>query len=284
MEFVISAFSDEASASLSGQIEALKRNRLAGMEIRAIDGENISAISRQKAGQIRAALDEQGLSVWSVGSPIGKISVLDPFEPHVELFRRTLENAALLGAENIRIFSFYIPKEGALTAFRDEVLARLARLLELARPYGFTLCHENEKGIYGQSAECCLEIAQALPDIRLVYDPANFIQAGQDALAAWRLVKGHVKYLHIKDARPDGRVVPAGAGAGHIAEILSEYSALGGRHVTLEPHLTVFEGFAALEREADAASKLGAYEYASAHAAFDAAVQALRQTIQAIDH
>ena len=47
MEFVISAFSDEASASLSGQIEALKRNRLAGMEIRAIDGENISAISRQ---------------------------------------------------------------------------------------------------------------------------------------------------------------------------------------------------------------------------------------------
>lgn len=54
--------------------------------------------------------------------------------------------------------------------------------------------------------------------------------------------------------------------------------------MTLEPHLTVFEGFAALEREADAASKLGAYEYASAHAAFDAAVQALRQTIQAIDH
>ena len=33
------------------------------MEIRAIDGENISAISRQKAGQIRAALDEQGLTL-----------------------------------------------------------------------------------------------------------------------------------------------------------------------------------------------------------------------------
>ena len=39
------AFADEASVSLDGQIEALKRNNISLLEIRGVDGENIKEIS-----------------------------------------------------------------------------------------------------------------------------------------------------------------------------------------------------------------------------------------------
>ena len=89
------------------------------------------------------------------------------------------------------------------------------------------------------------------------------------------MLKGYIKYMHIKDALTDGNVVPAGKGAGHVPEIVREYLSMGGTHFTLEPHLTVFDGLAALEREGDE-SGVGGYSYPSADAAFDAAVNALK--------
>ena len=41
----IYAFADEASPMIDSQIKALRRNGLQGLEIRTVDGENISAIS-----------------------------------------------------------------------------------------------------------------------------------------------------------------------------------------------------------------------------------------------
>ena len=42
------AFADEASVQISGQRAALKRNGLNYLEIRGVDGENISKISEQR--------------------------------------------------------------------------------------------------------------------------------------------------------------------------------------------------------------------------------------------
>lgn len=76
-----------------------------GLEIRNVDHVNDSDISDSKAGQVRARLDEAGLRVWSIGSPIGKIDIeKDNFAEHTEKYRRTLEIAHILGAENIRFF------------------------------------------------------------------------------------------------------------------------------------------------------------------------------------
>ena len=46
--------------------------------------------------------------------------------------------------------------------------------------------------------------------------------------------------MHIKDALPDGSVVPAGKGAGELPYLLSQYK---GEVLTVEPLLSVFEGF-----------------------------------------
>ena len=71
----IFAFADEASPQIDRQIAAMKRNGLQGLEIRNVDGESVSAISLEKAREVRKKLDDAGLITWSVGSPIGKIDI-----------------------------------------------------------------------------------------------------------------------------------------------------------------------------------------------------------------
>lgn len=276
----IYAFADEASPLIDGQIIALKENGLDGLEIRNVDNVNVSDISDAKAKEVRKKLDNAGLSVWSVGSPIGKIDIVkDNFDLHTEKFRRTLEIAGILGAKNIRLFSFYIPKDSDPSEYRNEVIDRLGKFIVIASGAGIELCHENEKGIYGDNAERCLEIYKALPEMKAIFDPANFVQCGVDTMKAWEMLKTYVKYLHIKDALPDGNVVPAGKGSGNLAYILSDYEKMNGTALTLEPHLKVFAGLSALETEGDKSAVGEIYSYKTNEEAFRAAADALKALI-----
>lgn len=276
----IYAFADEASPIIDKQITALKENGLQGLEIRNVDNVNVSEISNAKAKEVKKKLDDAGLTVWSIGSPIGKIDIeKDSFAVHTEKFRRTLEIAEILGAENIRLFSFFIPKGKNPVDYKQEVINRLGTFLDLANGTGITLCHENEKGIYGDIPERCLEIHKALPEMPAIFDPANYIQCGADTLKAWEIIKGFVKYLHIKDALPNGSVVPAGKGIGNLPFILDDFRKNGGKCVTIEPHLTVFSGLAALEKEGDKSVVGEVYRYPSNTLAFKAAADALKELI-----
>lgn len=276
------AFADEASQALGGQIAAMKRNGLDGLEIRNLETGNVSDMSCAQAREVRRALEEEGLSVWSIGSPIGKIDIVaDDYGAHREKFKHTLEIANILGAENLRMFSFYIPRGETPENYKNEVMDRLGEMAEIARDSKVVLCHENEKGIYGDNAGRCLEILREFPSIKGIFDPANFIQCGQETLDAWRQLAPYIKYLHIKDALSDGSVVPAGYGEGHVAEILSDFIKRGGTAVTLEPHLAVFDGLVGLERTGEE-SNVGKYVYPSNDAAFDAACNALKEIVQQI--
>lgn len=274
------AFADEASSSLDGQIAALKRNHLSGIELRNVDGESVSSMSLEKAKDIRRHLDDNGLITWSAGSPIGKIGIKDAFAPHLDQLRHTLDVAHELGAQHLRMFSFYMPEGEDPALYRDEVLERLSRMAEAAEGSGVLLCHENEKGIYGDLAPRCLDILTAVPQIRGIFDPANFIQSGQETLSAWEMLKPYIEYMHIKDALPDGNVVPSGCGAGNVPQIVREFIVMGGRHFTIEPHLTVFSGLGALEREGEKSGIGQVYAYESSDAAFDAACKAFATILE----
>ena len=268
MAFVLAAFADEASPTLPGQIAAMKENGISCLEIRGVDGENISDISCEKAKEIRKALENEGLYVWSLGSPYGKISIDDDFTPHLEKFKKSLETAQILGAGHLRLFSFY----NASGRF-SEVCDRLSSFIKAAEGSGIMLCHENEKGIYGDISKRCVEIHEAFPELKAIFDPANFVQTGQDTFEAWEQLKPYVEYMHIKDAEASGFVVPAGKGVGNLKKILSEYK---GRVLTVEPHLTVFQGLESLE--ADKKSGIS-YTYPDPFTAFKAAVDALKELI-----
>lgn len=278
-KFNIYAFADEASPFLKDQIIAMKRNNLQGIEIRNTEGVNVSDLTVEQAKNIRSELDAAGLVVGSLGSPLGKIDIeKDDFAAHLEKFKRSLEIAHILGTKKIRLFSFYIPEGKNPEDYKGEVIDRLGQFTLAAKGSGIVLCHENEKGIYGDIAPRCLEIFKALPELKCVFDPANFVQSGQETLSAWEMLCPYVHYMHIKDAEPDGNVVPAGKGAGNLEKIISNYVANGGTDFTLEPHLTVFSGLAGLEREGER-SNVGNFVYASPDEAFDVACNSLKDIL-----
>lgn len=271
----IHAFADEASGRISEQIDAMRRNGLDGLEIRGVDGQNISDISLEKAREVRHLMDDAGLSVWSLGSPIGKIGIGEEnFQAHLDRLRHTLELANVLGAPNLRMFSFYVP-QGKADEYRNEVLDRFGQMVRAAEGSGIILCHENEKGIYGDMADRCLDLLTVFPEVEGIFDPANFIQCGQDTAAAWNLLRKRIRYLHIKDALPDGRVVPAGKGIGNVKIILDDFREMGGTAVSVEPHLSVFDGLKELE-QAENRTAVDPWQYESSDKAFDAACTALK--------
>ncbi len=274
----IYAFADEADSNIDGQIAAMLRNGLDGLEIRGVDGTNISDISMEKAKEVKSKLDNSGLITWSIGSPVGKIDFSGDFASHKDKFKHTLELASVLNAQNMRIFSFYIPENEAAEKYRNQVIEYLSELCEIAKPYNVNLCHENEKGIYGDDPERCLELFKAVTGLKGIFDPANFVQSDVDTLKAWEMLKDFIYYMHIKDSKADGTVVPAGYGAGNIQKIAKEYIALGGRSFTMEPHLAVFDGLKNLEKEGDT-SIIAEFEYENNDLAFDTACNIFKKLI-----
>ena len=275
----IYAFADESGAMIDHQIKALQRNGLAGIELRNVDGTNVADITLDKASEVRKKLDDAGLVTWSIGSPIGKVQLenLD-FAAYLDKFHHVLDIAHVMGAGNIRMFSFHLPQGADPADYKNQVIDYIGQFLTAAEGSGVDVCHENESGIFGDIPSRCLQLHQALPGLKGIFDPANYIQQKQDTWAGWQMLFPYIKYLHIKDAMPDGKVVPSGKGVGHVDRILADFIKNGGSAVTLEPHLTVFDGLAQLEAHGDM-GKIGSFVYPSADDAFDAACNALKNLL-----
>ncbi|MCZ8513271.1 sugar phosphate isomerase/epimerase [Paenibacillus filicis] len=244
----LTGFADEISPDLEVQLDVLASEGISHLELRGVWGKNVLELSDEEIDRVKARLDERGFKVSSIGSPIGKIKITDPFEPHIERFHRSVYVAKALNAPYIRIFSFFLPEGDEPSVYRSEALSRMKRLARLAEREGVVLLHENEKEIYGDNGERCLEILQACdsPNVRAAFDPANFVQCGVRPMSeAYPLVKDYVAYFHIKDAlMASGKVVPAGEGDGELNQVVAELGRLGyGGFLSLEPHLSAAETF-----------------------------------------
>ncbi len=247
----ISGFADEIAQELDVQIEVVSRLGIQYIEMRGVDGNNLIYHPDAKVKEIKQKLEDAGIKLSALGSPLGKIGIEDPFEPHFEEFKRACEIAHRMDTKNIRMFSFYIP-EGKEKEYKGKVFDRLGRFADYAGRNDIVLLHENEKGIYGAKAPECLEIMKKLGSdhFRAIFDFANFVQCGQDTLEAYDLLKDYVDYIHVKDARKEnGTVVPVGYGDGNVEAILKKLFASGfDGFLSLEPHLFDFKGFEGLER------------------------------------
>ena len=249
--FIISGFSDEIDEQVTKQFAHLNKLGIAYFEPRGIDGANIADLDDGQVLELKQKKEQYGIKASSIGSPIGKIKITDDFEAHLKKLKRVIRTAKLLGTKYIRVFSFFMPQDADYAPYKAEVLRRMKAMTALAEAEGMILLHENEKEIYGDTAPRCLEIIEAVnsPALRCVFDPANFIQCGQDTYpAAFELLKPYIVYMHIKDALPDGEVVPAGYGAGNLEAILRALNDNGyNGFLSLEPHLGSFTGLANLE-------------------------------------
>ena len=247
----LSGFADEISEETDVQFSTLNKLGMGYVELRGIDGKNISKLNEEELLALKEKLSKYGIKVSSIGSPIGKVKIAEPFEEHFELFRHVVHIAKTLDAPYIRMFSFYHDGETWTDEEVRAVYDRLEQMIAYAKEAGVVLLHENEKDIYGDTLERCLQLMERLhcENFRAVFDPANFVQVGQKPADAFKKLKPYVGYMHIKDSEMESqKVVPAGCGDGDIPIIVNELLEEGyDGFFSLEPHLGNFAGLADLE-------------------------------------
>ena len=247
----ISGFSDEIAPEIKTQFEVLSRLGIKYFEPRGINGKNISTLTEDEAKTLRAEMDKNNIKVSSIGSPIGKIKLSDDFDAHFEVFKNVVRIAKILGTKYIRMFSFYHDGGEWTESERADVIKKLSLMIEYAKKEDVILLHENEKDIYGDTKERCLDLMKELScdNFKAVFDPANFVQCDQDTKKAYEMLKDYIEYMHIKDARfSDYSVVPAGMGDGNVEFVLRSLFENGyNGFLSLEPHLGSFEGLSDLE-------------------------------------
>ena len=276
----LSAFADEYSSSLDGQIQGLSSLGIKYIEVRSLDGKNISKMSADEVSAAKQKLDDAGITVSAIGSPLGKIRLDGDLGEHMEKAKHVFETANGLGARYVRMFSFYAPEGKNIVDMKDVVVDALGEMLRIARQHGVVLCHENEAKIYGDMPSRCRELLDIFGgELKCVFDMGNFVLEGVDPYPeAYELLREYIAYFHIKDALAAGAVVPPGCGEAKIKQILDAHReyAKNDFFVSLEPHLQTFSGLNALVgREFD-----NPYKYPDQETAFCDAVQKFRELRQ----
>ena len=267
MKIKLCAFADEAGSDLQEQIDALIRNEIEYIELRGINGKNVSQLSDEEARQYYTTLTNAGIKVWSIGSPIGKVDCSIDINEYLVQVERICQIARIFNCNKIRMFSFF-----NAYSKREIVMENLKKMVQVASKYDVTLYHENEKDVYGDTVQRVLDVMNSVKGLKFVYDPANFVQVGQTKESFLPLVN-KCDYYHIKDALSDGSVVPAGYGEGGLKELIC--SIQKDTVLTIEPHLKVFAGYA----DIDGTQLKNKFVYETNSQAFDSAVSAIKQIL-----
>ena len=259
----LSGFGDEIDPDPAIQAAVLLALGASHIEVRSAWDVNVSELEKEAVERLRGILDEKGLKVSAVASPIGKVDVSLPVEHEVNRLGQIISVAKGLDAKYVRIFSFYRADGQSQEEIRDAVMERMRALAAEAEASGIVLLHENEKGIYGDTPERVLDIMEtvASPALRVAWDNANFVQVGvKPYTEGYAMLRPYLEYLQVKDALADtGEVVPSGQGDGELDATIAALKADG------------FTGFASLEPHLGNAHELGGY---SGPAAFGIAARA----------
>src|SRR5205807_6104080 len=88
--FTLSAFADEISPDPQEQIDVLTRCGVKHIELRSILKTNVLDLTDLQIAAFKTLLDRHEIRISAIGSPIGKIKIDQPFEPHFKRFERAL--------------------------------------------------------------------------------------------------------------------------------------------------------------------------------------------------
>ena len=242
MTWALSAFADEAGSSTTEQIAALQQAGLSRIDVRNVDGYNITELPIEAAESAKQKLYAGGITVAMYGSPLGKIDIADDMRGELDKLDHLAEMKRVFGCDAVRMFSYYNQAEKPMDEWAAASIDRLKQLRDRAAQHGLVLYHENERHIYGDRLEQVLHIADELrgDSFKLIFDFDNYSQSGDDVWANWLALRDRTDAVHLKDstAPPNAMHVPAGEGNGQIPRILADALERGwDGPLTLEPHL-----------------------------------------------
>ncbi len=221
---ILSGFADEA-ANHKTDVEQFAAFAALGLEyytVRFIDAgggiKNVMQLSRSEVRRIRHLEDEYGLSVSSIGSPIGKVKLVDvddgtknayvPFKKYLaNEVHKACEMAHAFETKLIRGFSFYHPKNTDPWQHVPQVADHLGRIAEACHRSDLTFGLEIEGNLVGHTGQLLAEIHRQVnhPALVLIFDVANVLCQGYseaELLEQYQAMKPAIGWMHIKDYRP----------------------------------------------------------------------------------
>lgn len=220
---ILSGFADEAANQKTTvqQFAALAALGLQYYTIRFVDAghgiKNVMQLGKTEIAEIRHGENEYGLNVSSLGSPIGKVKLLDvddgtknryvPFAKYLDTeVKKACELAHAFETKLIRGFSFYHPRGTDARVHLPQVVEQLGQIAELCHRSDLTFGLEVEANLVGHSGPLLAEIYDQVdhPALVLIFDAANITTQGcspDEAFAQYQAMKPGLGWLHIKDYR-----------------------------------------------------------------------------------
>ena len=222
-QVTLSGFADEAANQKTAvqQFAAMAALGLQYYSLRFIDAgdgiKNVMKLSKAEIQTIRHLEDEYGLNVASIGSPIGKVKLLDvedgtknayvPFKKYLEKeVKKACEMAHAFETKLIRGFSFYHPKGTDPRKHLPQVVDQLGQIAETCLRSDLTYGVELEANLVGQTGEILADIHRQVKNsaLLLIFDAGNLTCQGfkaHEVLEQFRMMKPGLGWIHIKDYR-----------------------------------------------------------------------------------
>ncbi len=220
---LISGFSDEAANQKLAmqQFCALAALGMKYHSLRFVDVgngiKNVMLLDKKEIATLRSLHSEYGISVSSIGSPIGKVKLVDvedgtknrfvPFKQYLEKdVRLACKLAQAFDCKLIRGFSFYHPKGSDPNQHVAQAADQLGAIAELVDKEGLTFGLEVEANLIGQTGMLLAKLYKAVrhPAMLLIFDGANLVCQGMtpdQVYAEYEAMKPGLGWLHIKDYR-----------------------------------------------------------------------------------
>jgi sugar phosphate isomerase/epimerase len=218
---LLSGFADEAANQKTAEQQfcAFAAMGLKYYTLRFIDAgegiQNAMMLSPHSIDRIKTLQNDYGLQVSSLGSPIGKVKLLDiedgttnryvPFDQYIEKdVTRACDLANQFGTKLVRGFSFYHPKGTEPEKHLTQAIDQLGRIADLCDSHGLTFGLEVEANLIGQTGRLLRKLHEGVhhPAMLLIFDGANLVCQGMSTDQVYEeylAMKDGLGWIHIKD-------------------------------------------------------------------------------------
>jgi sugar phosphate isomerase/epimerase len=221
--FRIAAITDEFSPDLETAVRSMSELGMSGAELRVVWGKNIADLTDEELDSAVAITRAHGLEIISIASPLLKCVLPDApdvdarfqqdifasrhtFEDQPRLTERTFEIARRTAARIVRVFSYW--RTVRPEACFERIVAALGALADGAAAQGLVVGLENEHACNISTGEETARVLAALnhPSLKVVWDPANALAAGEAAFPDGyrRIPVDRIVHVHAKDCRVQG--------------------------------------------------------------------------------
>lgn len=220
-QIVLSGFGDEA-ANHKTAVEQFAAFAAMGLEyysLRFVDVgggvKNVMKLTKTEITRLRHLEDEYGMNVASIGSPIGKVKLLDvedgtqnPYIPFDKYLAKDVhlvcELAHAFETKLIRGFSFYHPRGSDPREHLAQATDQLGQIAEACHRSDLTFGLEIEANLVGQSGDLMAELHRRVnhPALVTVFDAGNIISQGftpDETFQQYLAMKPSIGWVHIKD-------------------------------------------------------------------------------------